>query len=127
MAKMEKIEKLEDPLRLLMRKAEMLARKKADGHLTIMRFTTCWKVFLETPNLAVGTKVNADDREVFEGPYAQLMNIPGYDTLEGALRAFLANPVRFYDVSEVADAKLSKQEKKIVAKAVAVYGGSFEG
>jgi len=34
--------------------AEMLAIQKEDGHITLMRFTTGWKVVLGTPNLDTG-------------------------------------------------------------------------
>jgi len=31
--------------------AENIAKEKADGHLSILKFTTGWKIFLGTPNL----------------------------------------------------------------------------
>ena len=90
-----KLAKIPIPVLQLMRRVETLAEKKADGHLTIMRFTTCWKVFLQTPNLVVGSSVAADGK--IEGSYNQLSNIPGYATLEAALKSFLANPISFPD------------------------------
>jgi len=38
----------------LLRQAERIALERADGHLTIMRFTTGWKVMLGTPDLDSG-------------------------------------------------------------------------
>lgn len=57
--------------------AEMLAAEEADGHLTLMRFTTGWKVFLETPNLDTGS-----GRE-------EVANVQMHGTLKEALIALL--------------------------------------
>jgi len=54
--------------------AEDLAIEKADGHLTIMRFTSCWKVMLGTPNLDCG-----DGRE-------EVRNLKSFYCLHDALR-----------------------------------------
>lgn len=37
----------------LLERAEDLAIQRADGHITIMRFTTGWKVMLGTPEMTV--------------------------------------------------------------------------
>lgn len=44
----------EDALTLLMARAEQISVEKYDGHLTIMRFTTNWKVAFGTPDLDGG-------------------------------------------------------------------------
>ena len=36
----------------LLERAEALAVERSDGHITLMRFTTCWKALLETPDLS---------------------------------------------------------------------------
>lgn len=53
--------------------AEMLATEEADGHITLMRFTTGWKVFLQTPDLDAGT-----GRE-------EVANVKMHSTLKDAL------------------------------------------
>ncbi len=57
--------------------ADLLARKKRGGHLTIMRFTTHWKAMIGTPNLDCG-----DGR-------SEVRRLKGYDTLEEALKGLL--------------------------------------
>jgi hypothetical protein len=63
----------ESDLRTLITLAEMKADRNTDGHLTIMRFSTEWKVMLGTPNLDTG-----------EGR-KQVGAIKGYESLENAL------------------------------------------
>jgi hypothetical protein len=63
--------------------AENLASQKADGHLTVMRFTTGWKVALGTPNLDDGT-----GRE-------ELVRLPLHTTLREALVSLLIERNRF--------------------------------
>ena len=60
-------------LRTLISLVEMKADRNADGHLTIMRFTTEWKVMFGTPNLDTG-----------EGR-GQVRELIGHETLEEAL------------------------------------------
>ena len=38
----------------LIKQAENIAKEKADGHLSMLKFTTGWKIFLGTPNLDIG-------------------------------------------------------------------------
>lgn len=45
-------------LEALLRLFEIAAARDADGHLTIMRFTTGWKVMLDTPDLRSGDGAN---------------------------------------------------------------------
>ena len=59
---------------LILNELENMACEENDGHLTIMRFTTGWKVFLGTPDLDVG-----GDREL-------VYDIPEEMTFEEALR-----------------------------------------
>ena len=41
-------------LQTLLEKAELLAKETTDGHLSILKFTTGYKIFLGTPNLDIG-------------------------------------------------------------------------
>ncbi len=63
------MQKPESDLRTLITLAEMKA-KDYDGHLTIMRFSTEWKVMFGTPNLDTG-----DGRK-------QVKALKGYESLE---------------------------------------------
>lgn len=56
--------------------AQKIAIKKYDGHLTVMRFTTHWKVMFGTPNLDI------DGRK-------EVRKLQAYPTLEEALRALI--------------------------------------
>lgn len=47
---MHERDQLQDASNIIDR-AEALAKERADGHLTIMRFTTGWKAVLGTPDL----------------------------------------------------------------------------
>ena len=68
-------------LDVLLGMAESLARQRADGHLTLLRFTTGWKVALRTPDL------------LGQRGHGEVMHLTSYPTLPEALRAFLAAPV----------------------------------
>ena len=57
--------------------AEGVVTMKNDGHLTIMRFTTGWKVMAGTPNLDTGNG------------RAEVANLGAYISLEEALVAFI--------------------------------------
>ena len=61
---------------------EKLAETKADGQLSIMRFTTGWKCFLGTPHFD------------FEGGRAQLEAIPLKTSLKEALLHVLTEQER---------------------------------
>lgn len=64
-------------LNTLMSLAETIAQREADGHFTLMRFTTGWKCFLGTPDLDSGK-----GRE-------QVWSQPMYPTATAALSAFI--------------------------------------
>ncbi len=70
----------------LMAAATTLAEQKADGHLTILKFTTGWKVALSTPNLDTG----GTGRE-------EVAMLPAFKTLEEALEYLLQEQISFYD------------------------------
>ena len=72
-------------LEKLIAEAETLAKKETGGHLTILRFTTGWKVFLGTPDLYGSS---TDENGQTEG-YRQIWNKPTFKTLELALQALL--------------------------------------
>lgn len=59
--------------------AEILANQKADGHITLMRFTTGWKAIIGTPNLDTG-----------EGR-AEIANLKSHSSLREALVDLLIN------------------------------------
>jgi hypothetical protein len=64
-------------LDLLRSLVESLAALKTDGHLTLLRFTSGWKVGLGTPDLQGGLG------------YDQVLQQPAYPTLGEALRALV--------------------------------------
>jgi hypothetical protein len=64
-------------LNTLMALAEKRAQSEADGHFTLMRFTTGWKCFLGTPDLDYG-----DGRE-------QVLRQQMHPSAENALAAFI--------------------------------------
>jgi len=68
-------------LETLIQKAEALAKEKTDGHLSILKFTTGYKVFLGTPNLDIG-----EERE-------NISNMNSFSTLEEALKSLLKTNV----------------------------------
>ena len=59
----------------LLAQATLLAKAKTGGHLTIMRFTTGWKVMLGTPNLDTGKD--------------EMGQLICYSSMESALQALL--------------------------------------
>lgn len=61
----------------LLEMAEYRAAQRYDGHLTIMRFTTGWKVMFGTPDLDGGTGRD------------EVADLTGYPTLAIALRVLL--------------------------------------
>jgi len=68
----------------LIQEAEILAKAKTDGHLSILKFTTGYKAFLGTPNLDIG-----EERE-------KILKIKSFDTLEKALEYLLENQTSIY-------------------------------
>jgi hypothetical protein len=68
-------------LHTLIALAEEMARERADGHLTILRFTTHWKVVFGTPHL-----------DMPDGRF-EVQALVGYSTLEAALAELIARPV----------------------------------
>ena len=80
--RMERIQPNTNPSLDLLTLAENLACEKADGHLTILRFTTGWKVAIGTPSL-FGT----EGRDEVE-------KLKSHKTLAEALANLIANPVK---------------------------------
>jgi hypothetical protein len=56
--------------------AERIARTRYDGHLTVMRFTTHWKIMFGTPNLDIDGRV-------------EVRRLKGFPTLEQALKQLI--------------------------------------
>lgn len=76
--------KVEDyNLETLVALAETLARRQADGHLTLMRFTTGWKVALGTPDIEA------------QVARTELDKMPSHPTLREALVSLLMERNRF--------------------------------
>lgn len=75
-----------DKLAELMAAATTLAKQKADGHLTILKFTSGWKVAFSTPDLDVGA-----GRE-------QVAMLPTFKTLEEALQHLLEEQISFLNL-----------------------------
>lgn len=68
-------------LNTLIAKAESIANNKADGHLTILKFTTGWKVFLGTPNLDIGEeRERISSMKSFESLELALIDFTGVET-----------------------------------------------
>ena len=61
----------------LIKQAENIAKEKADGHLSMLKFTTEWKIFLGTPNLDIG-----EERE-------RISELEAFPTLAEALASFV--------------------------------------
>ena len=77
---------METKLQTLIELAAAIAKRRADGHLSIMKFTTGWKVVMGTPIL-----------EPMSEDYDRLLAMPTYASIETALQAFVENPVAFTD------------------------------
>jgi hypothetical protein len=85
----------EEQLVELLRMAENMAVKYADGHVTIMRFTTGWKVMLGTPEMTV--EFSGEDFEITGGGYGEVGRLPGFDSLEEAVTTLIKElPCRRY-------------------------------
>lgn len=76
-----------DKLAELMTAVTTLVKKKADGHLTILKFTSGWKVAFSTPDLDVGA-----GRE-------EVAMLPAFKTLEEALQHLLEEQISFLDLA----------------------------
>lgn len=74
-------------LNTLVALAERKAIEEADGHLTIFRFTTGWKIMGETPDVQSGRIPGTP----FSEAYNELRMLDTYQTIEEALVAFLVN------------------------------------
>lgn len=64
-----------------LRELEKLAIKRADGHLTIFRFTTGWKIMLHTPDL---TTESACFDWLMSGR-DQVADLPNFKSLQDAI------------------------------------------
>ena len=65
---------------------EEMAKKEADGHITIMKFTTGWKVAFSTPDLFSG---NGNE---------QISKLKNYDTLKEAIKDLLIERININKV-----------------------------
>lgn len=63
-----------------------MAKKEADGHITIMKFTNGWKAAFATPNLDTG-----QGRK-------QIIKLKKHDTLEEAIENLLIERTNLYNI-----------------------------
>jgi len=68
--------------------AERVAGEKYDGHLTLMRFTSGWKVMFGTPELSCGS-LEEMEAGAFGGGRGEVQGLPSYQTLREAMHAIL--------------------------------------
>lgn len=61
---------------------EEMAKNEADGHVSMLKFTTGWKVFFGTPNLDIG-----EERE-------HVANLQSFESLERALQNLIINKTK---------------------------------
>ena len=66
-------------LNTLIQIVEELAKNEADGHVSMLKFTTGWKVFFGTPNLDIG-----EERE-------QVAKLQAFETFSQALEHLIIN------------------------------------
>lgn len=76
---------MDNSLSSLFAKAEKLASKKSDGHLTLLKFSSGWKAALYTPDFDSG-----EGRE-------QIQMLPSFSTKEEALKWLIAEEVSFLE------------------------------
>ena len=69
----------------LLEHAERLAVQQADGHVTIMRFTTGWKVMLGTPEMTA--EFTGENFEITGGGYGDVQKITAFKSLQEALES----------------------------------------
>jgi hypothetical protein len=75
-----------DNLESLMVELEEIAKAEADGHITILKFTTGWKAAFGTPNLDIG-----EERE-------KLLQLQSHSTYESAVKDLIKNKVNLYNL-----------------------------
>lgn len=75
-------------LNTLIKILEKMAKKEADGHITIMKFTTGWKAAFATPDLDAGRGRK------------QINKLKKYDTLEEAIENLLIEKTSLHDISK---------------------------
>jgi len=66
----------------LIQTVEEMAKNEADGHVSMLKFTTGWKVFFGSPNLDIGK-----EREY-------VANLQSFESLEQALEDLIINKTR---------------------------------
>ena len=72
-------------LSTLIQVVEEMAKNEADGHVSMLKFTTGWKVFFGTPNLDIG------------GERKHVANLLSFETLEQALQDLIINKTKLPD------------------------------
>ena len=70
----------------LLAMAEKIAKERFDGHLTIFRFTTHWKVMFRTPDTYTGLKYSGPGIvDLDAGGSGEIKRLKPAKTLRGAL------------------------------------------
>lgn len=77
----------ESSLEELINELELIAKSDTDGHVTMLKFTTGWKVALGTPNLDIG-----EER-------AKISSLKGHLLLKDAIRDAINNKISLYEVT----------------------------
>ncbi|MDP2603401.1 MAG: hypothetical protein Q8S00_12525 [Deltaproteobacteria bacterium] len=85
----KEISRHERRLLQMLRLAEKLAVDLKDGHLTILRFTTHWKIMLGTPEMTIDFPRALDGDITDTCGYGEVKKLPGFDSLEATFEGFL--------------------------------------
>lgn len=72
----------------LVKEVEEMAKNEADGHVSMLKFTTGWKVFFGTPNLDVG-----EERE-------KIGKLQSFESLEEALQDLIVSKKNVWNVNK---------------------------
>jgi len=65
---------------------EEMAKKEADGHITILRFTTGWKVAFSTPDFNSSNGME------------QISKLKNYETIREAIKDLLIERIKLDDI-----------------------------
>lgn len=75
-----------DNLHTLMVELEKIAKEEADGHITILKFTTGWKAAFGTPNFDIG-----EERD-------KVAKLTSHPTYESAVKDLIKNRTNLYNL-----------------------------
>jgi len=84
----------------LLSKALDIAEEKKDGHITLFKFSTNWRICIGTPMLPIFDENMLEDLSVFGA--SKMINTVVSPTLKGALELFNGNSRQVQDKMEIA-------------------------